>query len=611
MAIADVRRPSTSTGNPPPSLTQSAVRWTAGLKIVPESKPLRKSIATECTALAAGLDKTHPPTMGELETLSRQLLTRMGHPDGYLVWTTVALTSAFWRDQVAAVPHERRLLLAPVNLQHTKTCPLDGVGVENRSQECCACRIENYRATAEKYGCRVLPVEDISAALRFIVGGQVDAIVGVARLNLLEGALCKLVPAGIPCMAVPLNDNNGTIHSFDENLGREMIGLEHETAAVRSRSYIHLMRAAANLFEPDKLARLLSRQPRRTSQNGRVKLGEQDFLEPLSGTEDIAFDFLTKGGKYSRPFITMAVHDALTGGRGTMADGAEYLRKLPESTQRVAVSIETFHKASLVHDDIEDDDGFRYGDQTLHRKYGVPTAINVGDYLIGLGYRLVSRESEELGADVVSDLIDKLAEAHMRLSEGQGAELLWRDLRDKKLTPAEALNIYTLKTAPAFEVALFMGMRLAGVAEQYAEFIPQFARNLGVAFQIINDLKDWSESAANKVAAGGDVLGGRPTVLWAMALDVLPPQKRAELFSLVRPAERDDSALGRVRELYLEAGVFAEAHRLVEVHQREAESLARGLEPEELRRLLYYLIDTVLDTSVMDGSLAANSGSRE
>ena len=61
----------------------------------------------------------------------------------------------------------------------------------------------------------------------------------------------------------------------------------------------------------------------------------------------------------------------------------------PRWIRRAALSIEAFHKASLVHDDIEDDDIFRYGRATLHRQYGVGTAINVGDYLIGLGYRLV------------------------------------------------------------------------------------------------------------------------------------------------------------------------------------------------------------------------------
>src|SRR5207253_3826384 len=128
---------------------------------------------------------------------------------------------------------------------------------------------------------------------------------------------------------------------------------------------------------------------------------------------------------------------------------------LSDSVKRTALAIEAFHKASLVHDDIEDDDSYRYGQETLHRQYGVGTAINIGDYLIGLGYRLVSRERKALGAECAADILDKLADAHLKLSEGQGAELLWRDAAEKALTPLDALKIYALKTTPAFEAALY------------------------------------------------------------------------------------------------------------------------------------------------------------
>jgi geranylgeranyl pyrophosphate synthase len=260
------------------------------------------------------------------------------------------------------------------------------------------------------------------------------------------------------------------------------------------------------------------------------------------------------------------------------------------------MSIETFHKASLVHDDIEDDDAYRYGDPTLHRKYGAPTAINVGDYLIGMGYRLVSREAKTLGPDVASDILDFLADAHLRLCEGQGAELLWRDGRDKRLAPLDALKIYALKTAPAFEAALYSGLRAAGPVDQYVEPIKQFARNVGVAFQILNDLKDWQGDDNNKLAAGGDALGGRPTLLLALALQSLSPARQEELLSLL-----SDRALAghvrvqRVRRLYDEAGVFEQAHRLVDKHQDRAEQIADAVQPDELRRLLYYLIDSVLE----------------
>jgi geranylgeranyl pyrophosphate synthase len=358
------------------------------------------------------------------------------------------------------------------------------------------------------------------------------------------------------------------------------------------------MHAAAAMFAPDEIARLAPRL------HGGKTLAERNGdglvgIDPLAATEAIAYDFLVKGGKHSRPFITLAVYEALVGGSGTglngHADAAAYLASLPLGVKRCALSIETFHKASLVHDDIEDDDEFRYGDQTLHRKYGTPTAINVGDYLIGLGYRLVARESRSLGSDVVSDILDRLSEAHVKLSEGQGAELIWRDSLDKQLTPQDAIRIYALKTAPAFEAALHAGLRLAGPADQYAEAVASFARSLGIAFQIINDLNDWLGDDHNKLSAAGDVIGGRPTVLWALALEALTPPRRTRLKSLAEQQPLTRDGVLEIRRLYDEADVFAKAGQLVEKYQERAATVADEIAPEPLRQLFCHLIDLVLE----------------
>jgi geranylgeranyl pyrophosphate synthase len=319
-------------------------------------------------------------------------------------------------------------------------------------------------------------------------------------------------------------------------------------------------------------------------------------LDPIAATEAIAYDFLSKGGKYSRPFITLAAYDALTGGHCTRADGAEQTaRRLTSSVRRAAVSIESFHKASLVHDDIQDADAFRYGQPTLHMEHGIPTAINVGDYLIGLGYHVVSRDIGELGADVAADILAKLADAHTKLSEGQGAELVWRDSRDKRLTPTDALRIYALKTAPAFEAALYCGLRLAGPADGYARPVEELARHLGIAFQILNDLQDWRGDDFNKLTLGGDVLGGRPTVLWALALEGLKDDARRELERLVAGGQATPQVFTRIRQYFSKAGAFDKALAMVDGHRRVAEELADELQPEALRRLARYLIESVLE----------------
>ncbi len=559
--------------------------------MVPETLELRERIRASAEAVTAKLDKSCPLPKDEMEKVARALLADMGLGEGYLGWTMVALATAFWHDQVAAVPPSRRLFLLPHCLKHAEGCPADYDDFGLECKKCGACSIADFRGAAEAMGYKVLVAEGSPIVLKIIVSGYVDAIVGVACLNVLEKAIDKILLAGIPCMAVPLLSSDCRNTSVDESWVSEMINTQHAKTEVNTRSYVHLMRAAAGMFEREELERLAPRL------RGGVNLAERNGegltgVDPVAGTEAIAYDFLAKGGKHSRPFITLAVYDALTGGQGTL--DPDHVASFPDAVKRAALSIETFHKASLVHDDIEDDDGFRYGDATVHRRWGVPTAINVGDYLIGLGYRLVSREAAALGPEAAADVLDHLADAHMKLTEGQGAELLWRDAHDKRLKPIDALKIYALKTAPAFEAALYSGARLAGDAGQYAEPLAQFARHLGVAFQICNDLDDWQQDGRNKVDSGGDVLGGRPTVLWALALEALGAEERTELESLVE-APASAAVLERVRKLYEQAGVFEKATRLVEKYRERAEAVADEIEPDELRRLLYYLIDTVLD----------------
>jgi geranylgeranyl pyrophosphate synthase len=603
---------------------KSKRRQTAHLKLVPQSKDLREKLQAKAVEVAAKLDKSRPLSKDEMEALVRRTLTEAGQPEGYVGWMMVVLATEFWKDQVAAVPPSRRLFLLPHCLKHAEGCPADYDEFGLECKKCGACSIADFRGLADEMGYKVLVAEGSPIVLKIIVSGYVDAIVGVACLNVLEKAIDKILLAGIPCMAVPLLSSDCRNTSVDDDWVMRMIKIQATDNTPQTRTYVHLLRAAANLFKAEELQRVAPRQrsslaPREemgppSSRSAaqdigahRISRSEMPTMDPIAATEAIAYDFLAKGGKYSRPFITLAVYDALTGGKGTGGRGAEEVEKFSDSVRRAAMSIETFHKASLVHDDIEDDDAFRYGEETIHKKYGTATAINVGDYLIGMGYRLVSRESKTLGAETVAEILDCLADAHLRLSEGQGAELMWRDSLDKRLKPLDALKIYALKTAPAFEAALYSGARLAGPAEKYAEPIKQFARNLGVAFQILNDLNDWEGDDHNKLTAGGDITGGRPTVLWALALEGLPAAKQEELLSLVAsslspqsPASSPSARLARVRQLYTEAGVFDKASRLIEKHQERAEKIADEIEPEELRALLYYLIDSVLDHAPAD-----------
>ncbi len=595
----DVPASGSPAAEPPSSpAKKSRRRKTSHLKLVPETRDLREQLKARCDEVAQRLDRTRPMTKDEMEAVARRLLAEEGLGEGYVGWTMVMLSSAFYREQVAATDPSRRLFLLPHCLKHAEGCPADYDEFGMNCKQCGACSIADFRTIAEDMGYKVLVAEGSPVVLKIIVSGYVDAIVGVACLNVLEKAIDKILLAGIPCMAVPLLSSNCRNTSVDEEWVSEMIQTRSERPVVQTRSYVHLLRAANDLFQGETFERLAprSRGSRTLSEAGDDSL---DGIDPIAATEALGLDFVSRGGKYSRPFITLATFDALTGGEATLSSGADAVAGYSDAVLRAAMSIEMFHKASLIHDDIEDDDGYRYGQPTMHRRFGLPTAINVGDYLIGLGYRMVSRDAKELGPDCAADILDCLAGAHTRLAEGQGAELLWRDAGDKRLSPLDALKVYALKTAPAFEAALYTGARLAGDAGAMEEPIRVFARNIGVAFQIINDLGDWQGDQNNKLQAGGDVLGGRPTLLWALALANLSAAEQEELLSLVDPdCELSDAVkVARVEQLYRQAKVFEQAQRLIEKHEQRALEAAVQIESEPMQRLLLYLVDTVLQRS--------------
>lgn len=578
------------------------------------------------------MDQSKPLTKDEMETVARELIREADLPEGYLGWVMVMLSSEYWRDALSAVPPSRRLFLLPHCLKHAEGCPAEYDQFGLNCKECGACSIADYRGLAEEMGYRVLVAEGSPVVMKIIIGGYVDAVIGVACLNVLEKAIDKVLLAGIPCMAVPLLSSDCRNTKVDPQWVNEMIRTPYVAAEAKAKSYVHLLRRAASLFDDESINHLA---PRVRGTAGGENPDDVIAGDSIEATERIGFEFLRHGGKHSRPFITLAAFDAMIGGDCTGSDGAAHAAELPRMVQRAAVSMETFHKASLVHDDIEDDDGVRYGRPTVHRQYGSSTAINVGDYLIGLGYRLLSMPPEkgEIQTTEMSlaqiDVLRNLSSAHMRLAEGQGAELLWRDRRQRQLLPIDAMKIYALKTSPAFEAALYSGIRL-GLADprcqiggepasdatandvdqsgdavgehdecqidRFRDAIRVFSRNLGVAFQILNDIGDHYGDEENKGTAAGDLLGGRPTLLWALAIQSSTPEDRQRLLTLVDDDSLSDSQKVRIgRELFDRAGVIDTAMRLVDKHQSRAEQVADDLNIDPLRRLLYFLIDTVLE----------------
>ena len=372
---------------------------TAHLKVVPETRELRDRVRAEAAALRPDprpLQAAHP---------SRPAADGRGPapadgPGRAVPRLHHGLPSAneFWREQVQAIDFKRRLLLLPHCLKNAEGCPADYDEFGLDCQKCGACSVADFKTKAEDLGYKVLVSEGTPIVLKIIVSGHVDAIVGVACLNVLEKALDKILLAGIPCVAAPLLSSNCRSTSVDDDWVSELIDLHTPPPPTQDE----------DLRPPDAggapALRGAGTEPAGAAARGGKAGTNGKPADPLALHENIAYDWLAQGGKRSRPFITLAAYDALKGAPGTRRPTAS---TLPDAVRRTALAIEAFHKASLVHDDIEDDDTFRYGRETLHRQYGVGTAINVGDYLLGLGYRLVSRERKELGGDCAADILNR------------------------------------------------------------------------------------------------------------------------------------------------------------------------------------------------------------
>ncbi len=527
----------------------------------------------------------------------------------------VALVSEHWRDRLAGLPTGRKLLLLP-------GCPLAGETATPGVPGVCgpSCGIATIWAAARDHGWAVESTSRAVAAIGSLLTGQYDGVLGVARLSDLEKAFAMLPAFALPIAALPYQPVDASAPStcadalaaatIDVEWVLGMLGVAGgDTAPVGD--YLPLLREAAGMFEPAALRDL-------GDQFGVPGALAADVSgpawPPLEAAAGMAGGFLSRGGKFLRPFVTLAAYDAvvadLAARRGVAVPGfASDPVRARSSARAAAVAIEIFHKASLVHDDIEDSDAVRYGRATLHEEVGVPSAVNAGDYLLGVGYRIMAA-LPGVDAATIRDAVAILADAHVRLARGQGAELWWRDgaaagAPARLLTPDEALTIYGLKTSPAFEAAVALGVRLAGAEPAGVAALDRYALHVGTGFQVLNDLKDWEGDLENDRLEAGDLIGGRPTLLWALAMRDLCPADRGLLIEVAAVARRGGggaaAALAEARRLYDAAGVIAAAADVAAAQRRLAVDAIAACRLPRLREVLEFLLDLAVPAGWKSG----------
>ncbi len=430
---------------------------------VPQDAAIRERIrlAAADHVRAAGLNP--PLSLHLLACHAERMLAALDlNGRGFDHYAMIELNNAVWTPYFPHIARKQRLLLLPFCLRKQPGCPAahDDLGLICRN--CGQCSIPNLSAEADALDMPVLVAESSSAVADWVEQGEIQAVVGVSCLESLEKSFPAMLRSAVPGIAVPLLRDGCKDTVFDPDDLKRALAVPQD-AELHEFSYSAVRGRIDALFTPD---------------------GISAFI-PDNLLREEAVRALSAHGKHYRPKITAGCWAALT------ASAPD----LPDYLEPVALAVECFHKASLIHDDIEDDDAERYGEPTCHMRLGLAPALNLGDYLIGLGYRLFCHES--VPPEIRSELTNEAAAAHCELALGQAKE--FEALKRNDLKPEDCLEIHRLKTAPAFRVALFAAAIAAGRFDELRALFHSFSDKLGMAYQLYDDLEDEGDNPASAV----------------------------------------------------------------------------------------------------------------
>ena len=410
-------------------------------------------------------------------------------------------------------------------------------------------------------GYAILIAEGTPIVVRMLLEKDIEGVLGISCLTSMERTFDRVRESGIPCLGVPLLVDGCKDTKVDEQEVFECMEVISEGAATDpGRNTID--RLAGSIF---------------------LKAMEQ-YPDPYYPTETMARKYVLAGGKRLRPFLAVAVY-------ATLSDEED----IPEHVYTVALAIELFHKASLVHDDIEDGSLRRYGEPTLHNQYNEGVAINVGDFMLGLGYNLLIEVKDGMNPDLHLQVMEIISQVHRNMSVGQGGELLWHFNRNKRLTKDDIIDIYEKKTAEAYRASVLMGAVMAGVTKDTIAALEGYSRAFGIAFQINDDLKDMGLKGNGPAGSSTEVHEGRPTLMLALSLEILGEKDRKQLLRLMSKKKRSDKDSGRIYDLFVKAGAIDIASQILQDYSAEADQALLQIKRKPLRTLLKKVKERALE----------------
>lgn len=257
----------------------------------------------------------------------------------------------------------------------------------------------------------------------------------------------------------------------------------------------------------------------------------------------------------------------------------------PESILMQACALETYHNYTLLHDDLMDNADVRRGMPTVHRKWDANTAILSGDSMLVLAYQRMA----QCAPSKLKPVLDLFTETALEIGEGQQYDMDFERRTD--VTEAEYIEMIRLKTSVLLACAMKTGAILADAPAADADRLYQFGEQIGLAFQLQDDLLDvYGDPAVFGKAIGGDIVSNKKTYMLINAYQLAGPSQRSELMRWITAVDFDRAEkVAAVTRIYDELGIrgLCEA-RINQYFDRASEYLAAvGVDDarkEQLRR---------------------------
>ena len=246
---------------------------------------------------------------------------------------------------------------------------------------------------------------------------------------------------------------------------------------------------------------------------------------------------LSIGGKRVRPVLMLLAYNMY--------------KEDPERILMPACALETYHNYTLLHDDLMDNADVRRGVPTVHRKWDANTAILSGDSMLVLAYHRML----QCDADKQPEVMSLFTETALEIGEGQQYDMEFENRND--VTEAEYIEMIRLKTSVLLACALKIGAILAGASSEDADNLYKFGEQIGLAFQLQDDLLDvYGDPKVFGKAVGGDITCNKKTYMLINAFQRANETQRAELERWVTAKDFDrNEKVAAVTEIYNQIGI--------------------------------------------------------